>query len=288
MPPETKSEARRRGARALVGAGIETASLDARLLLQAATGLSHAQLIDTDDEILPTAEAACFDAYLARRLAREPISRILGKREFQGLAFMLSPETLDPRPDTETLVDMALKLAAGLAAPRLLDLGTGTGAIIISLLHALPGATAIATDISASALVTAGRNAEANGVANRLRLVQADWFGGIGDSFDIIVSNPPYIPQADIAELAPEVRLHDPHLALAGGEDGLDCYRQIIAAAPRFLAPGGHLLLEIGQGQSAAVRALLDVAGFAKPAGIPPEQADLGGVVRVLAARFLP
>lgn len=281
-----REEALRQAAITLVGAGIETAKLDARLLLQHALAISHAGLIASAQDPLTPGQAEAFAALITRRANREPVSRILGLREFHGLNFQLAPDTLDPRPDTETLVEAALALARHQAVGRILDLGTGSGAIIISLLHALPEAQGIATDLAPGALQAARANAEAHGVSPRLELVHSDWYGTVEGRFDLIVSNPPYIPDADVEGLSPEVRLHDPHLALKGGADGLCAYRSIIKSASGHLNPGGHILLEIGQGQQGDVGALLTAAGFAAPLHIPPEQADLAGVVRVLAGRW--
>lgn len=280
-----REEALRQAAYTLEAAGIDTPKLDARLLLQHALGLSHASLIASAHEEVTQAQLRAFQALITRRTARQPVSRILGTREFHGLTFTLAPDTLDPRPDTETLVTAALTLAQAKADFRILDLGTGSGAIIVSLLHALPSATGTATDLSQGAIDAARANAVANSVADRLELRHSDWFANVDGTYDLIVSNPPYVPDAEVETLSPEVRLHDPHLALKGGPDGLAAYRTIIQAAPAHLKPGGHLLLEIGQGQEHDVTALLAAAGFTKPIAIPQEQADLAGIVRVIAGR---
>lgn len=277
-PMPTREDILNKAAGALARAGIETARLDARLLMQHALAITHADLISDPHAAISNAEANRFYELFERRKAREPVSRIIGEREFRGLAFALGPATLDPRPDTETLVEEALRHAPA----SILDLGTGSGAIIVSLLHALPAARGVATDISPEALAVARANAARHGVAARLALICSDWFSAVSGRFDMIISNPPYIPEGEIAGLEPEVQAHDPHLALSGGADGLSCYRALIAGAPSFLRPGGRLILEIGQGQERPVSGLLEEAGFA---GIE-ERRDLAGVIRVLAAHF--
>jgi release factor glutamine methyltransferase len=214
---------------------------------------------------------------VARRENREPVSRILGEREFYGRRFVVTPDVLDPRPDTETLIDAALKLLR--PGARILDLGTGTGAIIITLLAQRPDCTGTATDISAAALAVARANAERIGVAGRLQLAQGNWFGAVAGTFDLIVSNPPYIPDRDIASLAPDVRRFDPGLALAGGADGLDPYRSIALGASGHLAANGMLIVEIGAGQADSVETIFSSAHFRPLA----RYADLGGHDRCLA-----
>jgi release factor glutamine methyltransferase len=191
------------------------------------------------------------------------VARILGQREFWGLPFALSPETLVPRPDTETVVETALSLAReGTAPRRILDLGTGSGCLLVALLHECPTAFGIGVDREPAALATARRNAEANGVGARARFVAGDWAAPLRGPFDLVVSNPPYIASAVIGGLDPDVRDHDPRLALDGGPDGLEAYRRIIGEAGRLLVPGGALVLEIGYDQAAAVRALGVEAGL--------------------------
>jgi release factor glutamine methyltransferase len=262
----------------LEAAGCATARLDARLLIEAAAGLSHTDLIARPDTAISAEQMERLDQMLARRLAGEPVSRILGEREFYGRAFKLTRDVLDPRPDTETLVDVALPLLDGIAHPRILDIGTGSGALIVTLLAELPDATGVATDLSPAALAVARHNAQVNGVAQRLQLVEAAWARGIDGPFDLIVSNPPYIPLDCIAGLDREVRQHDPHLALAGGSDGLDAYRAILPEAGALLKPDGHLVLEFGAGQHD------DVVGIARAHGFDLTGrglvADLAGHVR--------
>jgi len=258
----------------LAAAGVDTAALDARLLLQEATGLDHAALIAAPEAVV--ADTAAFHDMVQRRIAREPVSRILGQREFYGRGFLVTPAVLDPRADTETLIEAALPLMAKDA--RLLDLGTGSGIIAITLLAERPAATGLASDFSAAALAVARANARRHGVAGRLALIEADWFSGVTGVFDLIVSNPPYIPAGGIAGLQPEVLAHDPLAALDGGPDGLGPYRHIAAGAWPHLAPGGHVLVEIGAGQADAINAIFTGNSF-RCVG---RYLDLGGHIRVL------
>lgn len=247
-------------------AGVEGASRDARILAAAGCGLSSAQILSEPNRVLTAQECARLDELRRRRMRREPISRILGRRGFMDLDLEISPATLDPRPDTETLVEAAMKVlreeGRENAPLEILDLGTGTGAILIALLRALPAARGLGVDISAEALGVAQRNIAAHGVETRARLHRGSWFEGVEDRFDLIVSNPPYIPTADIAGLEPEVMNYDPILALDGGCDGLMAYRMIAADSQRHLRPGGWLLLEIGACQEAAITTLLDPGGM--------------------------
>jgi release factor glutamine methyltransferase len=217
-------------------------------------------------------------AWAARRLAREPVARIVGRWEFWGLPFWLAPETLVPRPDTETVVETALRYAPDRrAAGRLLDLGTGSGCLLVALLSELPGAVGVGVDRSPGALAVAQRNAVANGVGDRAVLIASDWGSALDARFDLVVSNPPYIPSGVIAGLAPEVRSHDPRAALDGGASGLSAYRAILGDAPRLLAPGGVLVVETGFDQGAAVRALAARHALRSLEAVP----DLSGRARV-------
>ena len=231
------------------------------------------------DAPVAASEAARFLALVRRRANREPISRILGEREFRSLPFSLVPDTLDPRPDSETVVEAALGWCGGRPGPlRVLDLGTGTGCLLLSVLKARPDATGIGTDIAAGAVAAAARNAAALGLSERASFLRTDWDTGIGGRFDLILSNPPYIPTSEIDGLEPEVSLWDPKAALDGGMDGLDAYRQLAPAVAGRLAPGGAAFLEIGAGQAEPVQVIMAAGGLTRF----DRKADLGGVVRCL------
>ena len=275
-----RSEALRQARAILAAAGLDDAALEARLLALEALGIGALDLLMHGDVPIGETGAVALAGFIARRLAREPVSRILGLREFWGLPFRLSPDTLVPRPDTETIVETALGGIADRAAPlTLLDLGTGSGAILVALLHELPNAWGIGLDRAPAALATARDNAALNGVAERAAFLCGDWANALAGRFDLVVSNPPYIPAADIPDLDPEVVLHDPLAALDGGPDGLAAYRILLGQAGRLLAPGGRLVLEIGYDQTESVSALGIAAGF--PA--PELTRDLGGRPRALA-----
>jgi release factor glutamine methyltransferase len=263
-------------------AGIEAPLREARLLMGHAADLPMTILMAWPERSIDAAAAERFEQLVGRRLEREPISRILGRREFWSLDFRVTSATLDPRPDTETLIETVLQRVADPAAPRLLlDLGTGTGCILLALLSELPGAAGIGVDRSEAAARIAAANARTLGLADRACFIVDDWaeaLGGIG--FDIILSNPPYIPSAEIAGLEPEVRRHDPRLALDGGADGLDAYRRLLPAASRLLKPGGLAAFEVGFGQADAVARLYREAGFASV----ERQRDLGGIERIVSA----
>ena len=275
---ETRRALLKQAGERLAANGIDTAVLDARLLFQAASGLWHEDIVAEPDLAVPPEMVARFSKFIERRGKFEPVSRILGTREFYGRSFRVTPDVLDPRADTETLIGATLGLVKGKGPLRILDLGTGSGAIAVTLLAELPGATAVASDLSAAALAVAKGNAEALGVAGRASFVQANWFEGIGGKFDLIVSNPPYIPLGDIAGLAPDVRKFDPARALDGGPDGLEAYRRLASGAGSHLAPNGHVILEIGAGQENAVNELFMGQGFARESG----HFDLSGHVRCL------
>ncbi len=268
----------------LAEAGIDAPRREGRLLLAAATGLGLASLIGRAEQ--PVGEhGAEIARFLAARLDRKPLSRILGRREFYGLEFRLNAATLDPRGDTETLVDVVLARlkAEGREAGSLalLDLGTGSGAILLALLSRLPQAGGLGIDIAVEAVEAARLNAEALGLAGRARFAAGDLMAGLDARFDVIVSNPPYIPTGDLAGLDPEVRRHDPLRALDGGADGLDFYRRILADAPASLHPGGLLAFEVGAGQAPAVAGGMRGAGFESISTHP----DLAGIPRVVAGR---
>jgi release factor glutamine methyltransferase len=279
----TVTEARRALTDAFRRAGLDSPELDARLLIGHALGLDHTGLVIEANRSLGGDEAATLIAIAARRIEREPVARIVGNKEFWGLALRISKSTLVPRPETETVVEAALA-AIDEGGPRsralcIADLGTGSGALLVALLTELPNATGIATDISADALVTARDNARNLGLHPRAHFVACDFGAALARSFDLVVSNPPYIMSGDIAELAPEVR-HDPRRALDGGADGLAAYRTIAGQAAGLLKPEGHLVVELGMGQEASVAALFRAAGFATR----PTHADLAGIPRALQA----
>ena len=276
----TVAQALRDGTARLAAAGIDSAISDARLLLMAALGCDRTGLLSRAAEALPDAAAARYAGFLARRAEHEPVSRILGHREFWSLDFALGPATLDPRPDSETLVEAAL--AACPDRPlRVLDLGTGTGCLLLAVLHDRPAAFGLGVDRSEAAAATARDNARALGLADRAAFLVGDWATALDARFDLVLSNPPYIPEAEIAALDPEVRDHDPHLALSGGVDGLDAYRALAAALPGLLAPGGTAVVELGIGQAADVAALFRAAGL----DIAATPHDLAGIPRCLVAK---
>lgn len=280
-PETTLGEALALVAGALIKADIDEPRHEARVLLLRALGLDLAAFITKEAQPLG-AGAERVNELLARRLAHEPISRILGQREFFGLDFHLNAATLDPRPDTEILVEAVLahEVSRGARdkAPLILDIGTGTGAILLALLAHLPEARGVGVDLAPDAVEMAQANAARLGLAARARFQQGDCMAGITDRFDIIVSNPPYIPSAEIGLLEPEVRLHDPLLALDGGNDGLDFYRLLVREAPARLAEGGVLAFEVGFGQADAVAGLMSNAGFRAIA----RTRDLSGTERVV------
>ena len=273
----------RRAAEArLTEAGVDTPELDVRLLVQHALGFSRERLLFDADTPVTDEQAAAVHALIERRAAREPVSRILGERAFWTLDLTLNADTLDPRPDTETIVEAALDALPDRSAPlRILDLGTGTGCILLALLAELPNATGLGIDLSPSAVQAATGNAVRNGLDARARFQVGNWGEGLAERFDLVVSNPPYIPSSDIPSLDPEVREHDPMRALDGGADGLDAYRAIAAQLPGLLVPGGVAALEVGVGQAADVAALLETHGV-RVTGVFP---DLGGIERCVRGR---
>jgi len=281
--------ARRALAASFKSAGIDSAELDARLLTGAVVSLDLTGMITQAARTLTADEAARLESFARRRLAGEPVARILGTREFWGLPLNLSLATLVPRPDTETLVELALEMQRAGAVEdrplRIADLGTGSGAILLALLSELPDAQGFGTDISAEALRTAEHNARRLGFSGRATFIRCDYASALSGPFDLIVSNPPYIRSADIAMLAPEVRDHDPQAALDGGADGLDAYRVLITQAACLLAPGAALVVEAGQGQAGDIEALMTATGLTLPG---PPRADLAGIGRAVGARKMP
>ncbi len=280
------AQAQRLMAQAFTRAGIADAPADARLLLGHALQIDRARLLSESDRPLDAREIDAITTLSARRLKHEPVSRIFGRREFWSLSLDVNEAVLVPRPETETVVEAALDFAVrgGLRMERLriLDIGTGSGALILALLTELTRATGVATDISEAALDVARGNADRFGLSSRCDFVVCNIADGITDAFDLIVSNPPYIAHDDIAALDPEVRDYDPALALDGGADGLDAYRGIAAQARRLLAPGGRMFVELGAGQDNAVRALFAAEGLTLGTTRP----DLAGIPRVLGAGF--
>jgi release factor glutamine methyltransferase len=286
---QTVETARRRLAARFRTNAIDSAELDARILVGSALDLDFTAMIAAANRVLTSNESMRLEELARRRLAGEPIARILRLREFWGLPLQLSAETLVPRPDTETVVELALEMLRAVPRPdralRIADLGTGSGAILLALLSELPNARGFGTDISPAALRTASGNAIRLGLASRATFVACDYAAALSGPFDLIVSNPPYIRSADIAGLATEVRDHDPLAALDGGADGLDAYRTLIPQAARLLAPQGVLAVEAGRGQTSAIGELMTAAGLTQER---PARADLAGVFRAVAGRKLP
>lgn len=272
---------RRRLTALLRDAAIDTPELDARLLVGHATGLDLTGLAVAAQRPLSPDEATRLSEAVRRRLRGEPVARILGEKEFWGLPLRLSPTTLVPRPDTETVVEAALAIMAGRPPARIADLGTGSGALVLALASEWPQALCVGTDIDEDALRTARANARRLDLAERAKFVRCNFAAALAGPFDLIVSNPPYIPSAEIATLAPEVRDHDPRRALDGGADGLNAYRILIPQATALLAPAGVLIVEVGAGQSEPVARLMRDAGLAGQLTRP----DLGGIPRAVIGR---
>jgi len=289
MNGPTVDAARRQLTARFKSSSIESGELDARMLVGAVLGLDLTGLISSASRRLTSDESIRLEDFARRRLGGEPVARIIGVREFWGLPLKLSAATLVPRPDTETLVELALDMLRASAVPhrrlRIADLGTGSGAILLALLSELSDAVGVGTDISGDALQTAHSNAVDLGLADRADFIACDYASELTGTFDLIVSNPPYIRSADIADLATEVRDFDPPGALDGGLDGLDAYRALIPQAARLLAPQGVLAVEVGQGQHDDVTGLMMAAGLV-PQG--PAKADLAGIRRAVAGRKKP
>lgn len=263
-------------------AGIDSARLDARLLVAEALGVEPLYLTTHPEIVVTAQQQAAIEVMAARREDREPISHILGRRGFWTLDLLVTKDTLDPRPDTETLVQGVLdRVGDRQAALRLLDFGTGSGCILLALLSELPRAQGLGIDQSAGALAVAADNARRNGLDARARFQQGHWGDDVVGPFDVVVSNPPYIPDAEIAGLEPEVARHEPLSALAGGVDGLDCYRHLVPEMARLLAPGGLAGFEVGAGQAEAVAGLFSTHGFHD---VRITQ-DLAGIGRCVFAR---
>lgn len=260
-------------------AGFETPKFEARMLLAALLNEAPGALFSREAESAEAAVAERFEGFVRRRLAHEPSAYIAGKRGFRDLDLGVGPGVLIPRPETELLVEVALGAIAGLPRPHILDLGTGPGTILLALLAERPDADGVGTDVSETALTYARHNAASHGLGHRAAFMISSWWSHVPGRFDLVVANPPYIRSADLAGLMPEVRDHEPHLALDGGPDGLGPYRAIASGAAARLEPGGTVVVEIGQGQGGNVSALFAGAGFAAPA----RHRDLAGLERVLA-----
>lgn len=273
----TLAEALQIAAKRLETAGVEGALRDARWLLAHALNEDPSALMAHSDRVLSAKNEAAFESALSAREARQPVSQIIGRREFWGRDFRVTRDVLDPRADTETLIEVALSEPC----ETILDLGTGSGAILVTLLAECPHARGLGTDISQAALDIARENAKRHGVVGRANFQQADWFKGIEGQFDLIVSNPPYIAATEIGDLQPEVRLWEPEQALTDHADGLSAYREIAAAACSRLAPKGRLIVEIGVGQGAAVVELFRDCGVVEV----KIHTDLEGRDRVVSAR---
>lgn len=262
-------------------AGIDSPVIDARLLLETGAGVARIEIITDPRRALTQTQVDAVEALVARRLKREPVAHIVGHKAFWTLDLRVSRDVLIPRPETELLVEAALEMIAPDAKARVLDLGVGSGAILLAVLNDRPNATGVGVDASEPALAVARTNAEALQLSNRIELLHGDWCAGLDESFDLVLSNPPYIPTADIEGLQPEVAQHEPRMALDGGPDGLGAYRTIIAQLPKVLRPGGGFALEVGAGQADAVAALAAAAGL----NILPHKADLAGIDRVVLGK---
>ena len=270
------------GAEALKAAGIEVGRLDAGSLMAHALDCDRAFLIAHSDEPLADEQRRVYQESIARRAAGEPLQYITGRQEFFALEFAVTPDVLIPRPETELIVEIAIAALQGNSSPRLADICTGSGCIAVSILHAVPSATAIAVDLSGAALRIAGQNAERHRVDGRLQLRQSDLFSGLqdGELYDLIVSNPPYVSDEEMKTLPREVRF-EPAQALAAGHDGLAVIRRLLNDAPRHLRPGGQFIFEIGYGQDEAVRNLIDQTRWE----LVEIKKDLQGIPRTVVLR---
>lgn len=282
-PAVSVARARRAVAAAFRDAGLDTPELDARVLIGHALGLDHAGLVAQAERILGRDSAERIRALAVRRIGREPVARIVGHKEFWSLPFVIGPAVLVPRPETETLVEAALGVvdAAPRRCRRIADLGTGSGALLLAILHELERAHGVGTDVSPAALAVARENSQRLGLAARASFVACDFGKALAPDFDLVISNPPYVAESEWRRLDPEVRCHDPRLALDGGEDGLAAYRAIAADARRLAAPGGHILVEVGAGMHESVAALFAAEGLVNRAARP----DFNGVPRALLAQ---
>ncbi len=263
----------------LQAAGVDSPVIDARLLVEAAAGATRTDILAEPRRALSADQIAALEAYLVRRERREPVSHILGAKGFWKIMLRVTPAVLTPRPDTETILDVVMPLFAEHEAFNVLDLGVGSGAVLLAILAERPAARGLGVDVSEEAIAVARENAANLGLAGRAALMRGDWTAGLdGGQFDLVVSNPPYIPTGEIATLAPEVRDHEPRLALDGGPDGLDAYRELAPQILRVLAPGGRFAVEIGPDQAGAVETLFRDAG-AEALSVTKDLADRERVV---------
>ncbi len=273
-----------RATRHLRQAGLESPRLDARVLLGNAMQCDPSSLLPGSSKPVSPAQVAGFDALIEGRLNRRPVSHLTGRREFFGRAFRVTPDVLDPRPDSECVVELALRHLDAGAPARILDLGTGTGCLLLTLLAERPLAQGLGIDVSKAALAVAGDNAVALNLRDRASFAQGEWFSSVTGRFDLIISNPPYIPSEDIHGLAPEVRDHEPRLALDGGQDGLGPYRIMLPQLAAYLKPEGITILEHGQGQETDIALLAEQSGLE----IIATTTDLGGINRGVALKTAP
>lgn len=281
ISPMTVAGALEDGAGRLRDAGVAGARRDARLLLAMSVGVSHPAVLDPLSPVDPGAYAR-FQEKLTRRGKREPVSRIAGARDFWGLEFSLSPDTLDPRPDSETLIEAAVAVFAGTSPPAsILDLGTGSGCLLCAALTEFPSAWGLGVDRNPAAAGMAAANAARLGLGARAGFVAGDWGDAMGaGAFDLILVNPPYVPDREIPSLAPEVRRYDPMAALAGGADGLRSYRDVVPQARRLATAGGIVILEVGAGQIGQISDLVSAAGMR----VREVRRDLAGIERCIVA----
>jgi release factor glutamine methyltransferase len=284
---QTINEALSEAARVLREAGVAEARREAASLLAHAVGRDRTYLFTHDEESLEPSKSSAFRRLVGRRAAGEPLQYLTGRQEFYGLDFEVTPDVLIPRPETELLVETALEVLRGRDAPLVCDVGTGSGCVAVALLHERPDARAVALDISPTALRVARRNAERHGVSGRLETLVSDCFDALrtdelrGLTFPLVVSNPPYVAEGDLPGLQREVRDHEPRMALTPGGDGLSVIRRLVAQAPEFLAPRGHLLFEIGFGQHEQVAALIEPSVWT----LLDIRRDLQGIPRLVALR---
>jgi release factor glutamine methyltransferase len=275
------AEALHRIAPRLAAAGVQQARTEARLLVAHATGLAQEAIIGHPERLLDDAAQVRLAELVERRAGREPFAQIVGVREFWSLPFKVTADTLTPRPDSETLIEAALDGVDDPAAPlRVLDLGTGTGCLLLALLSAMPRSTGLGIDLSEAAVAVARQNAAALGLAGRATFSTGDWMDAVDERFNLVITNPPYIETGVIDRLEPEVSRYEPRLALDGGLDGLQSYRAIASGLDRVLAEHGIAVMEVGAGQAQAVCRILAEAGFAEPL----QRADLAGTTRCLIA----